>query len=68
MMAKPEIFPIFFLRPTFDPELLPMGLGVVPLETLEPNRMLIVVKVGLGGHLDEIKSGFLSEVSVIRNS
>ena len=30
--------------PTFDPELLPMGLGVVPLETLEPNRMLIVVK------------------------
>ena len=45
MMAKPEISP-HFLRPTFDPELLPMGLGVVPLEILEPNRMLIVVKVG----------------------
>ena len=32
------------LRPAFDPELLPMGLGVVPLETLKPSTMLIVVK------------------------
>lgn len=31
-------------RPAFDPELLPMGLGVVPLETLEATAMLIVVK------------------------
>ena len=42
-------------RPAFDPELLPMGLGVVPLETLEATAMLIVVKAPAEVVLDSKK-------------